>query len=194
MPACAISCLACPSAFAQNKGALFDVAGALQDKVHPFDEEIQRKITYRQFLTSRTRRMVELGKWLMEEMGHDEALESLKRFTTQRNLAIGKATESKSGNRTFREYTDIFRDIERWKYTITHEIVEDTEKAFAVRVSECNIASVYLSMDAAELGTAFVCHGDYAHAEGFNPNIKLVRDKTIMQGDAYCNHRYIWTA
>jgi len=37
-----------------------------------------------------------------------------------------------------------------------------------------------------------VCHGDYAWAEGFNPDIKLVRDKTLMQGDSICNHRYVW--
>jgi hypothetical protein len=29
--------------------------------------------------------------------------------------------------------------------------------------------------------------------KGFNPKIKLVRDKTLMQGHEYCNHRYIWT-
>ena len=42
------------------------------------------------------------------------------------------------------------------------------------------------------IGHAHVCYGDYAWARGFNPKIKMVRDKTLMQGHEYCNHRYIF--
>ena len=73
------------------------------------------------------------------------------------------------------------------------EIVEDTETAFELKVSECLPAAVFRDADAAEIGYASVCWGDYAWAQGFNPKIKLVRDKTLMEGDKYCNHRYIWT-
>ena len=194
IPACAISCLACSSAFAQSKGSLFGMTGALQDKVHPFDEEMARKITYRQFMTARSLLLLDLGKWMMKQMGHDQALEFLKEFTAQRTLADGKEMGDKSKNRSFREYTDLFRNTERWRNNLTMEIVEDSEKDFELKVTECLVASVTLAENAGELGTALVCHGDYTHAEGFNPNIKLVRDKTLMQGDSYCNHRYIWTA
>lgn len=37
-----------------------------------------------------------------------------------------------------------------------------------------------------------MCFGDFAFAKAFNPNIEMVRDKTLMQGHACCNHRYLW--
>ncbi len=54
------------------------------------------------------------------------------------------------------------------------------------------LASTFLVAKAGDIGWASVCFGDYAWAEGFNPKIKLVRDKTLMQGHDICNHRYIW--
>ena len=47
--------------------------------------------------------------------------------------------------------------------------------------------------DAPSQGYATVCFADFALPEGFNPKIKLVRDKTLMQGHDCCNHRYEWS-
>ena len=74
---------------------------------------------------------------------------------------------------------------------MTFDIVEDTDTAFEMKVTECLTASTFLSLDAGYIGYAGVCWGDYAWAEGFNPKIKLIRDKTLMQGHAFCNHRYV---
>ena len=72
------------------------------------------------------------------------------------------------------------------------EIVEDTEKAFELKITECIWASTFLNAKAGDIGYASVCFGDYAWAEGFNPKIKMIRDKTLMQGHELCNHRYVW--
>jgi hypothetical protein len=32
---------------------------------------------------------------------------------------------------------------------------------------------------------------DYAVARGLNPRLKLIRTKTLMQGDAECSLRYV---
>lgn len=194
MPACAIACLACPSAFARSNSKLSTAETTLQEDIHPFDAETPRKLTYREYITTRFQGLIALGKWMMVETGRDKTLEYLKKYTTQRQLARGRADASKSTNQSLREYTEQFRNIERFKNSLVMEIVEDSEKAFELKISECLWASTFLAADAGDLGTALVCHGDYAWAEGFNPKIKLVRDKTLMQGDPICNHRYIWTA
>jgi hypothetical protein len=51
-----------------------------------------------------------------------------------------------------------------------------------------------LEAKAGDLGFAAICYGDYNMATGFNPKVRMVRDKTLMQGHAYCNHRYLLEA
>jgi hypothetical protein len=58
--------------------------------------------------------------------------------------------------------------------------------------TECLWAKTFVDAGAGDLGNAAICHGDYAFARSFNPGIEMVRDKTLMQGHAYCNHRYLW--
>jgi hypothetical protein len=87
----------------------------------------------------------------------------------------------------------MFKNNEVFKKILTFNIVEDTNTAFEIHVTECLSASTFLAREAGDIGHAFICWGDYAWAEGFNPKIKLVRDKTLMQGHDCCNHRYIWT-
>jgi hypothetical protein len=40
--------------------------------------------------------------------------------------------------------------------------------------------------DAADLESSWVCHPDFAMARAFNPEIRLRRDQTFMQGAAHC--------
>ena len=77
-----------------------------------------------------------------------------------------------------------------WQHALTFEIVEDTETAFEVRISECLWAKTFRDADAADLGYACVCHADYAMAQAFNPKLHMIRDKTLMQGCSHCNHRW----
>jgi hypothetical protein len=77
--------------------------------------------------------------------------------------------------------------------TLTMEIIEDTDTVFEVKVTECLVGDTFLRAEAGEIGNAAVCIGDYTFAEGFNPKIKMIRDKTLTLGHDHCNHRYIWT-
>jgi len=76
--------------------------------------------------------------------------------------------------------------------TWTKEILQDTDKVFEMRVSECLWAKAFREANAADLGFKIVCSLDYVTAETFNPRIKLIRDKTLMQGYDCCNHKYIF--
>ena len=75
--------------------------------------------------------------------------------------------------------------------TLTFKIVQDSDKVFEMRVSECLWAKTFKEANAADLGFKLVCSADYVTAEAFNANIKLIRDKTLMQGHDCCNHKYV---
>jgi hypothetical protein len=191
MPACALTCLGFKFALAQETKKT-PAAGEETQPAHLFDAEYPRKLTYRQHFSNRYREAIQLAQALQEEMGEEKTIDFLKRDTSKRLLAYGKSQASQSDDTGLHQYVEQFRAVDQYKNVLTMEIVEDSENAFEMKVTECIWADVFRDADAGELGNAMVCHGDYAWAQGFNPNIKLVRDKTLMQGDAICNHRYVW--
>jgi hypothetical protein len=78
-----------------------------------------------------------------------------------------------------------------WRHALTYDIVENTEHAFEVKVTECLWAQAYRACGAPEIGYAMWCHSDFGRCQGFNPKMRMERTKTLMQGDNCCNHRWI---
>ena len=77
------------------------------------------------------------------------------------------------------------------QHALDGEIVEDTPEAFEVRITKCLWAKVFREGDAADIGYAMVCYPDYAVARSLNPKLKLMRDRTLMQGADSCRLRYV---
>jgi len=77
---------------------------------------------------------------------------------------------------------------------VAFDIVKDSETAFEVRIYECLWASTFRAADAADLGYSWVCHPDFAMARAFNSDLRLRRDRTLMQGATHCNHRWEMTS
>jgi len=159
---------------------------------HMFDREFTRKLTYRQLAQRLNRRFIEFAQAAQQEFGKEETIELIKKLATEFNLERGRKQAQDSKDRSLKSYTRIFADPKSWEPMLKMEVVEDTDTAFELKVTECITATVFRDAKAADIGYARVCWGDYAWAEGFNPKIKLVRDKTLMQGHAYCNHRWVW--
>lgn len=70
------------------------------------------------------------------------------------------------------------------------EILEQNEERYDFNVTRCRYAEMYQSLGLAELGAVLSCNRDYSLVEGFNPEIKLVREQTIMKGAPCCTFRY----
>jgi hypothetical protein len=145
--------------------------------------------------------------------------EAVFRFAFQGTAQILKSLEERFGSRTFHEalrevssrkaantvakysqtlprndlnaFAEIFRSPRpMWQSSLTYEIVEDSKDVFELRVSECLWAKTMLDIDAGEIGFSYFCFADYASAQAFNPELRMTRTKTLMQGDSHCNHRY----
>lgn len=70
------------------------------------------------------------------------------------------------------------------------DVLEQTEHRFAFNVSRCRYAEMYRALSVPELGLLLSCSRDYALIQGFNPQIRLRRTQTIMEGAGYCDFRY----
>ena len=69
-------------------------------------------------------------------------------------------------------------------------VIDASPARFDFDVTRCRYAEMYQQLGLAELGAVLSCNRDYSLIEGFNPEIELVRDQTIMQGAACCTFRY----
>jgi len=189
VPACAVTCLGVKEALALNAPPGNPV---LQASGHKFDAQITRKLTHRQLNWMRHRNLIAFAKTLEKEIGRDKMLDYLSKSTKASLYESGKRMAGRAPDTSFKSFISIFKRPQMQE-SLTMEIVEDTDKVFEIKVTECLVGETYLRADAGEIGNAAVCIGDYTFAEGFNPKIKMIRDKVLTLGHDYCNHRYVWT-
>ncbi len=190
VPACAVSYLAANSVFA---GSPWIGKSFIGQEEHKFDKEIPGlKMTYRRLAALRNRSFIRFARFLQKEIGAERVIELIKKQTEQRLREQAKRDLKRLGNSDFKSYISIFRDP-GMVASLTMEIIEDTDTVFEIRVTDCLSAESFLPYKAGDIGYAAVCWGDYNWASDFNPKIKLIRDKTLMEGHDCCNHKYIWT-
>ena len=65
-----------------------------------------------------------------------------------------------------------------------------SEETYEIDVTRCRYAQFYQELGEPELGFLLVCSSDFPFAEGFDPDLKLMRSETIMQGASHCDFRY----
>jgi len=70
------------------------------------------------------------------------------------------------------------------------EILEQNEDHYNFNVTRCRYAEMYRALGMGDLGAVLSCNRDYSLVEGFNPEIELVREQTIMKGAPCCTFRY----
>jgi hypothetical protein len=70
------------------------------------------------------------------------------------------------------------------------DVLELNDERYSFNVTRCRYAEMYRALGLAELGAVLSCNRDYSLVEGFNPEIELVREQTIMQGAPCCTFRY----
>jgi len=68
--------------------------------------------------------------------------------------------------------------------------LERTPDSWAFNVTRCRYAELYRSLGMADLGATLSCNRDAALIEGFDPEVKLERTQTLMEGASYCDFRY----
>ena len=70
------------------------------------------------------------------------------------------------------------------------EVRERSETVYAYDVVRCRYAEMYRAMGLGHIGHLLSCNRDFVFSEGYDPNLKLERPQTLMQGGSCCNFRY----
>ena len=115
---------------------------------------------------------------ISKKIGRDKLVEILTETSP-------KACSQENVMRNFNlEYDDVF-----WSNVIKQEIIKSSEDLLEIKITECLWAKVFKDANATDIGYAALCNVDFATAQAKGQ--KLVRTKTLMQGDDCCNH--CWT-
>ena len=158
---------------------------------HKFNNPYPKDFTFQDVFNNRFGEFIHLAKDLEEEMGKEKLIEFLKKRTEKSMFEYGQSQAEATDDHSLKNYVSQFKSS-FYENTLTKEIVEETETVFELKVTECIWASTFLKQQAGDIGFAAICHGDYSWPKGFNSKIRMVRDKTLMQGHDCCNHRYIF--
>ncbi len=185
VPVCAAACLVNGNSFAL---AQTDRETTEQTK-HKFDQKLEQELTFSKYFAIRYQEFIQLSTALEKEWGKDKLIDFLKKNTKERMFQYGQNQAQKIGDNSMKAYVKQFRPPS-YENLLTHEIVEDTDTVFEIKVTECIWAKTFIDAGIGDIGFAHICYGDYSWTEGFNPNMKMDRDKTLMQGQNCCNHRY----
>jgi len=132
---------------------------------------------------------------LVNDIGKDKFIEMLKNASSE---AAAQSVKKAIQNLPINDLATFIAMMENnpfYKQVLTYNIVEKTDNAVEIRVTECLWAKTFRQAsepDAVDIGYASICYPDYAMASAFNPKMKMIRNKTLMQGHDCCNHRYVW--
>ncbi len=105
---------------------------------------------------------------------------------------IGSACKSYWSEISAREGTSIDDLIRtQWMpWTEGEFTVEKIPNGIQIYCTKCPMADAFWAIERVDLGVQFFCNEDAFIVEGYNPDIKFHRTKTLMEGDDCCDHRY----
>lgn len=182
---CAFCCLATSSVFASSKKTSLTES----DEEHKFllDSEMTLQevynFAYKQWY-------IPAMKNLMEQIGKEKFIELLKK-SSDMFYKSNKESEINYDERTLIAWSNNMKEgCKNWSDRLTFEILNDDEKIFEIKFTECLWAKTFREVDASDIGYAGVCYQDYPMTKAFNPNLKLDREKTLMQGNDCCHFKW----
>lgn len=134
------------------------------------------------------RMLMPLIEALGKEFGREKVLEIVRQTIITIAREQGAALAQHYGN----GINDFAESLANWKKdnALEIDVLEQNDGKLCFNVTRCRYAEMYRALGISELGAILSCNRDYSLIEGFNPDIKLTRTQTMMEGAACCDFRY----
>jgi len=182
---CAFCCFAAPIAFGSDR-----IYHIMTDQKHKF--ESNSRMTMEQVYDFAFKgNYIPAMKNLMKLIGKKKFLYMLKK-SSEMLYENDEDTYFKNKERTLKTWSEYSKKLMKdWDNILTGEILTDAESVLEIKYTECLYAKTFREADAVDIGYAVLCHQDYPWTKQFNPKLKLIREKTLMQGDDCCHFKWI---
>ena len=124
-----------------------------------------------------------------QRIGRDEALAILQEVNQQEAFQRGGCMAEKMDRKGIEELVD---EVAGWGRGGVWEmdVLEQTSTTYFFNVTRCPYYEKYRELGLEEFGVGFSGCRDEPFARGFNPQLRLERTKTIMEGADHCDFRY----
>lgn len=149
--------------------------------VKPFQERISQNsgMSYEQVYNFASRNtLIPQLKSLSNQIGHEKFVKMLKKATDE--LWADPKTSSNFYSNLPNQFMSNVLDL---------EVIENNQNTRIYKITKCMWAKTFRESDAADIGYALWCYGDFAAAKASNE--KLERESTLMQGHDCCYFK--WT-
>jgi len=127
---------------------------------------------------------------LQRQIGHEKFIEVLKAAAD--TMQEEPAADTNYSEHTLELWTRSAKQVldTWWDNRLTYEILREDAEVFEIKFTECLWAKTFRDNNAADLGFAGICYQDYGVLRRFNPQLELIREKTLMQGADCCIFRW----
>jgi L-2-amino-thiazoline-4-carboxylic acid hydrolase len=126
---------------------------------------------------------------LGDKFGRQAVLEVVRDVVTRIARGQGRELATRMGRNDVQAYGE---SVEPWTRNdaLQLRILDQNESVLNFDVTRCRYAELYRSLGIEELGSILSCNRDAKFIEGFNGEIALEREHTILQGFPACDFRY----
>jgi hypothetical protein len=139
-----------------------------------------------------TRRKIEAGiagplaQAFIKEIGKEKTLKVFRGVIEALALQNGVQLAKAVGGNSIAHLAD---GLSAWAKGDAYEmeVLELTDTVYNYDITRCRYAEMYEELGMRDLGLVLSCGRDFAFIKGFNPKMKLVRTKTIMEGCDRCD-------
>ena len=125
-----------------------------------------------------------------EKIGRRPAMEIAGRVIRRLASETGRRLAAERGSNTLADLVNLIDEIWSADDALEIEMLRQTDNKLHFNVVRCGYAEQYARMGLKEFGFYLSCNRDGAFCEGFNPDIRLKRTQTIMEGAPFCDFRY----
>jgi len=127
----------------------------------------------------------------VNKIGYDKSMEIVKQVVREDAILSGRTLADKYGGNTLKELSKIVNEVWANDEALKIKMMKEDEAELSFKVISCKYADMYEKLGIKELGCVLSCSRDFSFMEGFNPEIELIRTKTIMGGSECCDFRYV---
>lgn len=166
----------CPLAFGSNREL---------ERTFDNDYSNKTKLTYEELFKEKYDHYIDMMEQIGEQVGREKLIDLL-----ENSIEKIKGVKPNVTSNSLQDFIDPILSSEMIKNVVDVEDKKYTKYVCELKVHNCLWANTFKAKNAGDIGHASRCHGDFAEIEAFNPDLELVREKTLMQGKDSCHMWY----